>query len=93
MTDAIIPDDKTVADEAALHTENAQRSVIVVDVVEVYVHCSKALKRSDLWNPDKRVARTRLPTWGEMLRNQGRAFVPAKLIDFVIGQDAKRSLY
>lgn len=69
------------------------RSVIVVDVVEVYLHCSKALKRSDLWNPDKRVARTRLPTWGEMLRNQGRAFVPAKLIDFVIGQDAKRNLY
>lgn len=69
------------------------RSVIVVDVVEVYLHCSKALKRSDLWNPDKRVARTRLPTWGEMLRNQGRAFVPARLIDFVIGQDAKRNLY
>ncbi len=69
------------------------RSVIVVDVVEVYLHCSKALKRSDLWNPDKRVARTRLPTWGEMLRNQGRAFVPAKLIDLVIGQDAKRNLY
>jgi PPOX class probable FMN-dependent enzyme len=69
------------------------RSVIVVDVVEVYLHCSKALKRSDLWNPEKRVARNRLPTWGEMLRNQGRAFVPAKLIDFVIGQDAKRNLY
>lgn len=69
------------------------RSVIVVDVAEVYLHCSKALKRSDLWNPEKRVARTRLPTWGEMLRNQGRAFVPARLIDFVIGQDAKRNLY
>lgn len=69
------------------------RSVIVVDVVEVYLHCSKALKRSDLWNPEKRVARSSLPTWGEMLRNQGRAFVPVKLIDFVIGQDAKRNLY
>lgn len=69
------------------------RSVVVVDVVEVYLHCSKALKRSDLWNPDRRMARSRLPTWGEMLRNQGRAFVPAKLIDFVIGQDAKRNLY
>lgn len=31
------------------------RSVIVVDVMEVYLHCSKALKRSDLWNPDKRL--------------------------------------
>lgn len=73
--------------------EKRPRSVIIVDVVEVYLHCSKALKRSDLWNPDKHVARSRLPTWGEMLRNQGRAFVPARLIDFVIRQDAKRNLY
>ncbi|MCG6204311.1 pyridoxamine 5'-phosphate oxidase family protein [Rhodopseudomonas sp. HC1] len=69
------------------------RSVIVVEVVEVYLHCSKALKRSELWNPDKRIDRSVLPTWGQMLRKQGRAFVPAKLIDFVIGQDAKRNLY
>lgn len=69
------------------------RSVIVVDIVEVYLHCSKALKRSELWNPDRRIDRSVLPTWGQMLRDQGRAFVPAKLIDFVIGQDAKRNLY
>lgn len=69
------------------------RSVIVVEVVEVYLHCSKALKRSELWNPDKHVARSILPSWGQMLRQQGRAFVPAKLIDFVIAQDAKRNLY
>jgi uncharacterized protein len=64
-----------------------------VEVVEVYLHCSKALKRSELWNPEKRVERSALPSWGEMLRNQGRAFVPAKLIDFVLRQDAKRNLY
>lgn len=69
------------------------RSVIIVEVAEVYLHCSKALKRSELWNPEKHVERSTLPTWGEMLRNQGRAFVPARLIDFVIRQDAKRNLY
>ena len=69
------------------------RSVIVVEVVEVYLHCSKALKRSELWIPEKRVERSALPSWGEILRNQGRAFVPAKLIDFVLRQDAKRNLY
>jgi uncharacterized protein len=69
------------------------RSVIVVEVVEVYLHCSKALKRSELWNPERRLDRPVLPSWGEMLRNQGRAFVPAKVIDFVIAQDAKRNLY
>lgn len=38
------------------------RSVVLVDVVGVYLHCSKALKRSDLWNPDRYVARSILPT-------------------------------
>lgn len=69
------------------------RSVIVVDVAEVYLHCSKALRRSDLWNPEKKIDRSVLPSWGEMLRNQGRTMLPAKLIDFAIGQDAKRNLY
>ena len=69
------------------------RSVIVVEVAEVYLHCSKALKRSELWKPESRVERSVLPSWGEMLRNQGRALVPARLIDFVIKQDAKRNLY
>lgn len=46
------------------------RSVVLVDVVDVYLHCSKALKRSDLWNSDEHVAQSTLPTWGEMLRNQ-----------------------
>lgn len=69
------------------------RSVIVVEVAEVYLHCSKALRRSDLWNPEKRIDRSVLPTWGEMLRDQGRTILPAKLIDFAIRQDAKRNLY
>ena len=69
------------------------RSVIVVEVVELYLHCSKAVKRSALWDPEKRIDRSVLPTWGQMLRNQGRAFIPARLIDFVIKQDAKRNLY
>jgi PPOX class probable FMN-dependent enzyme len=69
------------------------RSVIVVEVVEVYLHCSKALKRSELWKPESQVERSTLPSWGEMLRNQRRTFVPAKLIDFVLRQDAKRNLY
>jgi len=69
------------------------RSVIVVEIAEVYLHCSKALKRSELWKPERHVERSTLPSWGEMLRNQGRAFVPARLIDFVLKQDAKRNLY
>lgn len=44
--------------------------VIRVTVKEAYLHCAKALMRSSLWHPDSRIDRGRLPTMGEMLRDQ-----------------------
>ena len=40
------------------------RSGILVTAEEVYFHCGKALIRSDLWNPEKHVARTAFPSLG-----------------------------
>ncbi len=44
--------------------------VIRVRVQSSYLHCAKALMRSDLWNPAKHVQRAELPSMGEMLRDQ-----------------------
>ena len=41
---------------------------ILVTVEEAYTQCSKALIRSDLWNPEKHVDRGELPSGGEILR-------------------------
>jgi uncharacterized protein len=41
--------------------------VLVVDVESVYFHCSKAILRSDLWNPDKHVERSSLPSPGQII--------------------------
>ena len=46
----------------------APRLGIVVAIEEAYTQCSKALIRSDLWNPDKHVDRGELPSGGEILR-------------------------
>jgi uncharacterized protein len=43
------------------------RSVIVVRAESVYFQCPKALVRSELWNPDKHISRTDLPSTGTML--------------------------
>ena len=43
------------------------RSVISVTVERVYFQCQKALARSRLWEPDARVARSELPSTGEIL--------------------------
>lgn len=51
--------------------------VIRVDVKEAYLHCAKALMRSELWSPEARVDRKVLPTMNEMLRDQiGSSFNP-----------------
>ena len=42
--------------------DKVPRSGILISAEEVYFHCGKALIRSDLWNPEKHVARDDLPT-------------------------------
>jgi uncharacterized protein len=42
----------------------------IVDVEEVYFQCGKAVLRSDLWNPEKRVPRGTFPSLGRVLADQ-----------------------
>jgi uncharacterized protein len=44
--------------------------VIRVSVHASYLHCAKALMRSDLWNAEKHLDRSQLPSMGEMMRDQ-----------------------
>lgn len=68
----------TVTDDADLLASFAvngklPRTVILVVVDAAYIHCSKAIMRSKLWDPTRHVERTRLPSLGEMgdLAEQG----------------------
>jgi uncharacterized protein len=45
----------------------APRSVLVVTVDAIYFQCARAIVRSELWNPDKRVDPKNLPTPGRIL--------------------------
>lgn len=76
-----------------VHAGKRPRSAIVIEAREVYFHCSKALRRSDLWNPDKRVDRAALPSFGQIAKDQFKTRVPASLIDYVLDRDAKKNLY
>ena len=46
------------------------RSGIAVAAEEIYFHCGKALIRSDLWNPEKRVERGTFPSIGRIVAEQ-----------------------
>lgn len=76
---------------AVLSTDEAERKlcedsrrvpklVIRVSVHASYLHCAKALMRSDLWNADKHIDRSQLPSMGEMLRDQMVGKLPAETV-------------
>jgi len=48
---------------------SAPKLGIVVEIEEAYTQCSKALIRSDLWNPERHIDREELPSGGEILRS------------------------
>ena len=55
--------------EASAVDGNVPKLGIVVEIEEAYTQCSKALIRSDLWNPERHIARSDLPSSGEILRS------------------------
>ena len=52
--------------------------VIEVTVAEAYLHCAKALMRSNLWHPSSLVDRAVLPTMGQMINSQTGIQTPAE---------------
>jgi PPOX class probable FMN-dependent enzyme len=57
------------------------RTVLVVSVKEAYIHCSRALVRADLWNPDKYPSRKDVPSFGTIMAAHTCGFVDAKTLD------------
>ena len=44
--------------------------VVLVAVEQVYLHCAKALIRSQLWAPESQIDRTSMPSFSRMLNEQ-----------------------
>jgi PPOX class probable FMN-dependent enzyme len=62
----IVQDEELLADSTV--DGKAPKLGILVAIEEAYTQCSKALIRSDLWNPEKHIDRDELPSGGEILR-------------------------
>src|SRR3954453_13743635 len=64
----VITDDRELLAPSAVEG-SVPKLGILVSVDEAYTQCSKALIRSDLWNPDRHIDRSELPSAGEILRS------------------------
>lgn len=59
----------------------APRSVLVVAIDRVYFQCGKAVIRSELWNPDRHLPRSALPSPGRILKACSAGRMDADAID------------
>jgi uncharacterized protein len=71
----------------------APRTVIVMAVDEIYFQCARAIVRSDLWNPDRRVDPKSLPTPGQILADMSENRVGGEDYDRAWPERAQKSLW
>lgn len=71
----------------------APRTVIVLTVDEIYFQCARAIVRSELWNPDRRVDPRDLPTPGQILAGMSDDRVGGEEYDKAWPERARQSLW
>ncbi len=64
---AVVVDDPELLAPSALEGK-VPRLGILVSIEEAYTQCAKAVIRSDLWNPERHIDRSELPSSGEIMR-------------------------
>lgn len=69
---AIVTDEDLLAASAV--EGKAPKLGLLVEVEEVFTHCSKAFLRAQLWDPSRHVERSELPSSGQIHRSRDPAF-------------------
>jgi uncharacterized protein len=67
---SISDEERELCADTLTGTRRVPKLVIKVRVQASYLHCAKALMRSQLWDTHRHVQRNVLPSMGEMLRDQ-----------------------
>ena len=68
------------------------KTVLIVRVREAFVHCSRALVRSDLWHPEKHSA-ANVPTMGQILAANMNGKIDAEEYDRELPRRVRETLY
>jgi uncharacterized protein len=71
----------------------APRTVVVMNVDEIYFQCARAIVRSELWNPARHVDPKSLPTPGQILADMSQNLVAGEEYDRAWPERARQSLW
>jgi len=89
---AEIPIDPVLLDRFSVGAR-APRSVLVITIESVFFQCSRALVRADVWNPDKRLPRSALPSTGTILAAFSQDSFDREGYDRALPDRVKATLY
>ena len=67
---ATIVTDPAILKSMAIRETIMPTSAMRVAIDQVYFHCGRSLLRADIWNPDKKLARTDFPLLGTIIADQ-----------------------
>ncbi len=73
--------------------EKAPRSVIVLEIDELYFQCARAIVRSELWNPARHIDPATLPSPGEILAAMSENAVGGEPYDKAWPERAKATMW
>jgi PPOX class probable FMN-dependent enzyme len=69
------------------------KTVLIISVREAFVHCSRALVRAGLWQPEKHSISPNVPTMGEMLAAHTGGKMNAEEYDRELPDRVRETLY
>lgn len=73
--------------------EKQPKCVIVVTLVEAFIQCARALVRSDLWNPEKLIKRSSVPSMGTFMETHTGGMVNGAAYDAEASTLVPKTLY
>jgi PPOX class probable FMN-dependent enzyme len=69
------------------------RSVLAITVDAIYFQCARAIVRSELWNPEKQIDRTSLPSLGEILSDLSHKGIDGAAYEHALPERRKTTLW
>ena len=65
----------------------------LIKITKAYMHCGKALIRSQLWDPDQHIAKGVIPPFGHVVKEQAGVPATCEEVQEIVDQEYKEHLY
>jgi len=79
--------------EQLAYKNKLPKFALIIEVEEVFMHCSKCMVRSKLWTETTPDIREKIPSLGTVIKDHAKLEVPAAALDNYLKEDEQNQLY